>query len=155
MISRPDGSTSLAIAWILFAASLLFALVAYSMDVTTYSGIDPGKVALQFALWVLAGALFQLWLVLWAVGSIVRALWFLPGELQKQPEAPQADRFAASPTPQEMEGQVCGWCDRRVREPGLPCSEATEEQRRAAFKAIQNPMCRARLQEHGYGEPAA
>lgn len=79
MVKRPDGSTPLTLAWAFFIASMLAALIAYSTDVVSYEGIDPNRVALQWTLWLLSGALFQLWLVLWAVGSILRGLWFLPG----------------------------------------------------------------------------
>jgi hypothetical protein len=148
-MKRPDGTTPLTLAWAFFVGSIVIAFIAYSMDVATYEGIDPNKIALQWTLWLLSGALFQLWLVLWAVGSILRGLWFLPGEEQKEPQANATSALSASPL-LEGEGQMCGWCNRRVRKPGLACSEATKDQCRTAVATIPDPVCRTQLQQHGY-----
>ena len=66
---RPDGSLPMLFGWIALGASVLFEILAVSAD----------EVAGAWAATLAAGGFFSLFLVLWGVGYIVRAISFLPG----------------------------------------------------------------------------
>jgi hypothetical protein len=64
---RPTGEAPMQIGWLCLAASLVTALLGMSRD--------------SFGSWglmLLAAAFFQLFLVFWGVGYVVRAISFLP-----------------------------------------------------------------------------
>jgi hypothetical protein len=87
---RPDGRTPMTVGWVCLAVSLV--LVAISLTIKTdiaegsrfaiLSRLDGAADKLRniLNLRVAAGAFFSLFLVLWGVGYIVRAISFLPGK---------------------------------------------------------------------------
>lgn len=66
---RPDGSKVMALGWLFFIGSIVALFVALNTINTN----------LKFLSQVLASGFFSLFLFLWSVGYIVRAISFLPG----------------------------------------------------------------------------
>jgi hypothetical protein len=75
---RPDGTITLIIAWVIFALTAICVFVGLR-----YESNDPTDWIGQVTLLLIGGSLFQLFLVLWGVGSIVNAISFLPGKDDK------------------------------------------------------------------------
>lgn len=84
-VDRPDGSTPMMLGWAALVASLLLFLVslvsgpaAYEMGPYGSASSVADKLATQWLMQLGSGALFSLFLILWSVGYIVRAISFLP-----------------------------------------------------------------------------
>lgn len=82
-LSRPNGTGILSGAYFLAFVAVILAAWSGAMDVTTYGEVDGGKLELRWWMMVIAGGLFQLALVGWAVGKITNAIWFVRGEEAK------------------------------------------------------------------------
>jgi hypothetical protein len=71
--ARPSGEAPMMVGGCCLAGSILLGLIGLMRDADT-----PGAVAGNWGLVLLGAALFQLFLVFWGVGYIVRAISFLP-----------------------------------------------------------------------------
>ena len=79
------------VGWVCLAGSLLAIFISFGVGPeswelsSTYgAGRAAEKLANQFQLQIIAGALFSLFLVFWSVGYIVKAISFLPGKSQRK-----------------------------------------------------------------------
>ena len=88
--TRPDGGTPMLIAWCCFCLGILAIFISMTIKVESWevgpyastSGLQSASQKLNaiFLLQIAAGGLFSLFLMLWSVGYIVRAISFLPGK---------------------------------------------------------------------------
>lgn len=90
---RPDGSKPIALGWLSLVAALILLLLSMGMGPSDtqahlakwssygseYAGTVAAAYAKQFLMQIAAGGFFSLFLVLWSVGYVVRAISFLPG----------------------------------------------------------------------------
>ena len=88
--ARPNGTAPIYVGWACFIIAIIFVLLAiasqpeswevgpYTTDTALASGVE--KLARAWLYQMIAAAFFSLFLVLWSVGSIVRAIAHLPGK---------------------------------------------------------------------------
>jgi len=78
---RPNGGALMGIGWALVAGSIL----VFFLGGSTGSGArSTSGAAAGWLLILLSGAMFQVGLFMALAGTIVRAIWFLPGEDRKK-----------------------------------------------------------------------
>ena len=77
---RPDGKVLLACGWTALAVGLLLLLMSFSTGTSSYGEIDPAALAAKWNLLIGGGGLLQIGIFLVIAGTIVRAIWFLPGK---------------------------------------------------------------------------
>jgi hypothetical protein len=82
ILERPTGETPILIAWV----CLFMAATAFLISLAG-SGESLDSYLVIWGLRVAAGALFSLFLILWSVGYVVRAMSFLPG-VERRPVGP-------------------------------------------------------------------
>jgi hypothetical protein len=93
---RPDGSEHRLWAWILGAGGAFLFSGTFMIDAT-----NPESAALNWALTVLSSLAISVAILLAVVGSIVHAIWFLPGREIPEEELPNRTSLTGynEPTP--------------------------------------------------------
>lgn len=80
-MERPTGAGQKAGGWVL----MIIGAIAFLLSLDR-SGVGVDSVMRQWTLLILSGSAFGLAMMLFAVGWILRAIWFLPGR-EIEPEA--------------------------------------------------------------------
>lgn len=75
---RPDGKGPITIGWIALALAGMLVLLTF---ITPTDTLEAG--ATKWMMLVMSGVLFQLFLLFWGIGSIIRAIWFLPADASR------------------------------------------------------------------------
>lgn len=85
LLKRSDGKGFILWAWWMAALGAVCWLLGFSMPATDYMGQpDISSAQTRFACILLGCGFISLWLTLFITGSIVRAIYFLPGDTAKE-----------------------------------------------------------------------
>lgn len=88
-IKRSDGEGWISAGWISLMLAILFFALTFAVPPTDALGNETYKAGLYIsALQVLSSDLISAGLAFLAIGSIVRAIYFLPGDVQKPRVSP-------------------------------------------------------------------
>jgi hypothetical protein len=96
---RPDGGLLLTLGGVCLALAAALLLVALMQDNASPYGDRLEGAAREWLLSLVAGAVFQLGLVLTLAGAVIRAIWFLPGDETKPVPSEPRKRADAGPRP--------------------------------------------------------
>lgn len=81
---RGDGGILITSSWWCACLSALFLIMVPMIPLQDYAGnVEPSGVQSRFYSMLLSGIFMWLWAVLFAVGHVVRAIYFLPGQSMK------------------------------------------------------------------------
>lgn len=84
MIYRSDGQGWLNAAWIIFVLAIILFAISFMVPRTDYSGELNPTALLYVALFrYLTSVAIAAWLGFLAIGCIIRAIYFLPGDVGK------------------------------------------------------------------------
>jgi hypothetical protein len=83
-VFRGDGGSLITTSWWCGGLSIFCLIVAMMISVQDYAGnIDPTGIQSRFLISLLGGLFAWFWAILFGVGHIVRAIYFLPGDAMK------------------------------------------------------------------------
>ncbi len=134
MTERPDGSTATAIGWGLVAVGVLASFFVAQADTPVGFWLSIGIANLGIGLGVL----------LLSLGYLVRAIWFLPGRSDLEPESLTLE------SADEVFVEECEWCGVVVQTPAIPCSAFTSEHLPIPSNRVSNAACIKALGDRGY-----
>lgn len=89
---RSDGTVIVTVSWIAFAAGIIAVPMHFLMAGGGYGAVELSIAAL------VAYCAFPIWAMLWSVGTIVQAIYFLPGDAEKLASSPRTSVLAPKDT---------------------------------------------------------
>ena len=97
-LHRSDGGRLIGGGWVSVCISAICFVITLMYPIRTIGGdLDPSSLQTKFIILVMAASLLSLGVILLALGCVVRAIYFLPGEAMKLcDEAVRADMMRAA-----------------------------------------------------------
>lgn len=92
---RPTGAGQIAGGWVMMAIGGIIFLLSLDVDIHGAGSIDPDAMVRRWTMLIMAGTAFGLAILLFAVGWILRAIWFLPARESDPDGAVEVNKPAA------------------------------------------------------------